>query len=74
MQQQNRNNNLQQQQVNVGHPNSQIKQQNQYHPNNSTSMEPSCKHAAVSSTNDRAPIKATTATNWIFYKKKNYLR
>ncbi|KAG4070158.1 hypothetical protein HA402_003848 [Bradysia odoriphaga] len=64
LQQQNRNNNLQQQ-VNpiLGHPNPQTQPtQNQYHPNNSTSMEP-CKQAAVSSTNDRAPIKATTATN-----------
>lgn len=72
MQQQNRNNNLQQQvnPVLVGHSNLQIQQQqqHQYHQNNSTSMEP-CKHAAVNSTNDRAPIKATTATNW-FYKKK----
>lgn len=50
----------------VGHPNSQTQtqqqQQNQYHQNNSTSMEP-CKHAAVNASNDRAPIKATTATN-----------
>ncbi|XP_037035625.1 myotubularin-related protein 4 isoform X4 [Bradysia coprophila] len=64
LQQQNRNNNLQQQ-VNpiLGHPSTQTQStQNQYQPNNSTSMEP-CKHAAVSSTNDRAPIKATTATN-----------
>jgi len=68
LQQQNRNNNLQQQQQQqldpmlVGFQNSQIQQKNHYHQNNSTSMEP-CKHAAVNSTNDRAPIKATTATN-----------
>ncbi|KAJ6636385.1 Myotubularin-related protein 3, partial [Pseudolycoriella hygida] len=63
LQQQNRNNNLQQQahSMLVGHSNSQI-QQNQYHQNTSTSMEP-CKHAAANSANDRAPIKATTATN-----------
>jgi len=64
LQQQNRSINLQQQ-INptlAGHPNQSIQQQNQYHQNNSTSMEP-CKHAAVNSSNDRAPIKATTATN-----------